>query len=365
MNILIIANIEWKFLKQRHQFLAETLSRFGHNVVFVESSAKRNPTFKDIPRIFARVLKAVAPSEPKGLSTVKVISPLVLPSTFKLFRRVNEMIFIPVLERKIRKVLNGQAPDLIINYLPSATALSLWRRLDKRTMIYDCVSNFEGVSGMPSDVAITESELIAVSKAVVADCEFLYQKHKNAARVIRLVEPGVDYSHFGSKPLRIPESIRNVLYYGLVNQKLDLEFVKGLIDRGLKVTMLGPVAQDVDLPNGVCYMPPVAHGVLPEIVQNYDALLLPYADTPLTQGIIPAKFFEYFALGLPIIATDRANWRRYSNVMVCSDSADEIMSLLNNYSPDFERARAKERKEIAQQHGWDAKAKQFLELGNA
>src|SRR5690606_4881766 len=167
-NFIIISNIEWGFLKQRHQFLAEKSAEKGNNVIFVESSAKRKPTLNDVPRNFLRLEKLISRRINYGkqlngygqinpdITKVKVITPIVFPSTFKIFRFFNKVFFIKFLVKQIKNQIDHNHPIHIITYLPSSTSLQIISSFDARTVIYDCVSNFEAVIGMPRDTSKIE-----------------------------------------------------------------------------------------------------------------------------------------------------------------------------------------------------------------
>ena len=225
-NFVIISNIEWGFLKQRHQFLAEQLSEQGANVIFIESSAKRNPKLNDIPRILDRLQKVIFTKKSKesdsdnttadtntNNSKVNIITPFVLPSTLSIFRLFNKLLFLKPLKKKINSKIKKEQTTTVICYLPSSTSFELIESVKPDRVVYDCVSNFEALKNMPKDTVQLENKLIELADVTYVDCDFLYEKHKQKANKICLLEPGVDFELFANLNAgKEIKEIRNIGY---------------------------------------------------------------------------------------------------------------------------------------------------------
>lgn len=361
-DIVILANIEWLFLKQRHQNLAENLVDFGYNVIFVESAAKRNPQFADIPRIFSRLLKSVKTQTPHSDSAVNVVSPFVLPSTFKINRLFNKLFFVKKLASKISSYFKNDECILII-YAPTSTNLQLIDFLKPSKVIYDCVSNFEAFKEMPADTVQIENQLIKEANAVVVDCEFLLQKHTALSKTIKIIEPAVDFKLFNRffKPQSRTE-LRKLIYYGQVDPlKIDINLLNFLAEKGITITIVGGV-KSTDISNLIEILPVVKSDQLPEIINKFDAIILPYNVNDYTNGIIPAKFYECFATGLPIVATKMYNFLRYENLLITGNTYDEILEQINLFTISSDTEHALERIKIAQNNSWQKFTENFSDV---
>ncbi len=358
INIVFIANIEWNFLKQRHQFLAEILENMGQNVIFIESSAKRNPKLSDIPRIVKRLIKVLnkkKSSYSNSNNTVKVITPIVLPSTNKFFNLINDKILTKKLVNQVAN-LKTHKKTAIINYLPSHTSLKICEKLKHDFMIYDCVSNFEYVPNMPKDVVYTEDRLIKLSDIVVYDCNFLKSKHELKAKHNIVIPPGVNFNIFNLNLKR--EKIEKVLYFGLVSEKIDLNLLSE-VSNICKLDIIGESRIDLD---GILvneFIDKVENFELPNLIKNYDALLLPYKTTEYAKGVIPAKFFECLATGLPVIASATPNFLDYKEFLILSETG-EYKELIKNYV--YNESERSSRIALAAANDWNFKGKKFWEL---
>lgn len=342
-NLLILSNIEWNFLKQRHQHLALGL-KDKYNVIFVESLVKRNPGFRDISRIFRRIFS----TQKKSYAEIKIITPVILPSTFKVYRILNRLYFSRRLTKKIKSAMIGGS-TVLWNYLPSQTVIDLIDFIHPEAIVYDCVSNFAALDDMPRDTSKLEQEIVHKSNMVVVDCDFLYEKHRQSARRIELIGPGVDFIKF-NMPYDAVKGIRNLGYFGVVDKRLNLEILHALKKAGYNIDLIGPVRLDRKLLTGINLIPEVPHADLPRALQKYDGYLLPYVHNELTKGVIPAKTFECFATGKPVIISGLINLKKYSAIAIFEDSADKLIQRLKGRI-DTESL-SKQRLEVAQKHDW-------------
>lgn len=355
-NLIIISNIEWGYLKQRHQHLAIAL-KDAFNVVYIESTAKRNPGLKDIPRILVRLLglfrkkKAGQRADPDSKG-INIITPIVCPSTFRIFRLLNTLYFSRRLVRQIQARCHTGTRTVLFSYLPSSTVFDIIRLLDHQALVYDCVSNFAGVAGMPPDTIHLEKELIRQSAMVFTDCDYLYEKHRGLAKKIKLIEPGVDFALFNAIRGDSCRDIKKITYYGAISDKIDFDVLRYLLERGIEITMIGPIKFHHAVLDSVQYIPPVAHQDLPGRLADADALIIPYLDNTFMLGVIPAKFFECFATGKPVIATYSDNYKRYDNLIIQGKTPEEIYNRIQNIQHEESPEKQRQRLEIARKQDW-------------
>jgi len=368
-NIVILSNIEWGFLKQRHQFLAENLAENGYHVVFVESAAKRNITLADIPRIIKRLKKNFSekkkPTKSGSYSGIHIVTPIVLPSTLKFFRVLNKLIFINKLGKKISSKFIANLPVKVIWYAPTSTTRDLLSYLKPVKNVYDCVSNFEAFKNMPNDTVAIENNLIKQADVVCVDCDFLLNKHKHKCRRIELIEPAVDFELFNApfKVRVVSKQIKSIVYYGqLESISKNPDLLVYLSQNGYDITVIGTVVEGTKLAPSVTVKPPVPNDQLPHIIGKFDAVILPYNNSEFSNGVIPAKVFECFAVGLPIIASLSYNLNKYSHLFITGNTYEEILSNLKNYSAEKEYQRSADKLQIAKEHSWGKFTELFVNV---
>lgn len=136
---------------------------------------------------------------------------------------------------------------------------------------------------------------------------------------VRLITNGADTEIF--KPLKNKEEngYFTIFYSGIIGLYYRLDVVvkalKKLIDRGLKdinlvfagkgeVQTILNLAIELGIPSYVTYIGSIDDKAkLAELIAEAEVGLVPYDDNPLWKNVLPAKFFEYCACGIPVVAT--------------------------------------------------------------
>ncbi len=141
---------------------------------------------------------------------------------------------------------------------------------------------------------------------------------KRGLRTAKIMPNGADTAIF--KPLSYKNNPSFTMFYaggigGYYRLDIVLQSIKLLIDRGfdqlvLKVAGDGEVHQllalinKLDLRDKVIYLGAISdRNELSNAIANADLALIPYDDNILWKNSVPAKFFEYCACGVPIVAT--------------------------------------------------------------
>ncbi len=154
---------------------------------------------------------------------------------------------------------------------------------------------------------------------------------------------------------------------GVIDPRLDLDFIQALSDRMTKGTIVfigpqqNPDSRIAALRN-VTLMPAVGPDELPAIAAKSACLIMPYRDSEVTRAMQPLKLKEYLATGLPVVA------RQLPATQAWSDACD-LVSTAEDFAAMVERRI--EQREISQEQkvartrlsdeGWKAKADQFYE----
>lgn len=370
-DIVILSNIEWDFQWQRHQIFATFFCASSRKVIFVESQAKRNPEFKDIPRILERLLRFITKRGQKNSSqkrdgtreNLTVISPMVLPSTYKVFRQINRKIFIPWLVRSIQREIIT-AP-IVINYSPTQTSIDVIKSLTPQVVVYDCVENFPEYPGVSKDTTEIENRIFRDADLIITDSKFLFEKaQKNRPDAMRIL-PGVDYRHFNQADTGILKSPPQTLCYfgGIHERRINFELLKQIVSQGFRVEIFGPVKSKIPphLEN-VVFHGAVPYDRLPALIRDFDCFILPYTLSEFTKGIIPAKLFECFATGKPIIATPLPSFYEYKDLIYLKESGDECVKTLERMVSLEDEHKYNKRKALAKENSWDSR---FLEFRTA
>ena len=362
--VVILSGIRWDFLWQRHQILAILFARAGYPTIYVETTGLRNPSLipGNICKVLDRLLRAGCKSRSTPDSTPSnliVYSPLVVPPTWKVFRRLNTTVFVPRVARDLRRLLGGVSPA-VIAYPPTRTTLDLLSKLEPRRVLYDCVLNYEFFPGVPSDIAETEKILFRRADAVTVDSGFLLEKHRGLRPDLVQIGSGVDHELFEQArmgPLRRPA--RTVCFFGMMDEsRFDFDLVGKLAEEGYQVRLLGTLARPAfaRLP-GVEYRGEVPHWDLPRHLSDADALIIPYKINAFSKGTFPAKIYECLATGKPTIVTPLPDLVPFGDLLYLAKDARGFVDTLRRL-PDLEtEVRVEARAELARQNSWETRFK--------
>lgn len=365
MDVVFLSNIEWTLQWQRHQIFATFFAQICRKVIFVNSHGKRNPTFKDIPRVLDRALRFV---RTRGIKKQKkedhnlpenliVVSPLVFPSTYGIFRRINRILFIPILVRSIKN--QGIENPLVMNYMPTQTSRDVIQKLNPRLVVYDCVENFPEYPGVPRDTAEIEKNIFGSADLVFTDSKFLFDKASQNRNDVKRVLPGVDYSHFAKADTgRSGGPVKSLCFFGGINdRRIDFRLLSDVARVGhVTIDMIGPVDSKIPaFPPNVVFRGPVDYSELPRYLKSCDCFLFPYKVTEFTKGIIPAKLFECFATGKPVITTPLPSFIEYGELMYLCKTADEIKDTIQNLEHLESEYKYMRRKDLAKMSSWESR----------
>jgi glycosyltransferase involved in cell wall biosynthesis len=369
-DVVFLSNIEWDFQWQRHQIFASFFSQISRKVVFIESPAKRNPRIKDIPRIIERFLrflksrgqKVSLRKEDKHGKNLIVFSPLVLPSTFKVFRAINRKIFIPWLVESIKK--QGITNPIVINYSPTQTSIDIINAIKSRFVIYDCVENFPEFPGVPKDAAEIENIIFKEADLVITDSKFLYEKAKNIRSDAIRILPGVDYRHFNQADTGLLSGAPKTLcYFGGVNERhINLVLLKELASyREFTIKIIGPIRSRIpNFPDNVIFYGALPYEKLPEHLKKCDCFILPYQISEFTKGVIPAKTFECFATGKPILGTPLPSFQEFEGLIYLGKTGPEWLKELQEMEHLENQRKYETRKTLAKENSWESRFEKLL-----
>lgn len=365
-HIVILSSIKWDFLWQRHQILAEFFSVYS-DVTFVETTGLRNPNLKKaISRLYRGIVIGQKLQKKEQNESLKILPPIILPPTNKVFRKINKLFFIPKLQRNISTFSNK--PIILIIHLPTITSLDLMEKLNPIKVVYDCVLNFEKFPGVVKDIKITENILIKNADRFIVDSTHLIKKHADKQKDVIEIPAGVNFKHFNKlhqkdNPTNI---VKKVTYFGGIdNYRIDWDIIESILTENIIVELIGPAPEKIPIthPN-LIHIKPISHQLLPQALKDCDVLILPYKITEFTKGTFPAKLFECFATGKPIVATplpDLENFKEIIEIGRTNESFINKLKLAFQKDLDFPN-RKLERLKIAKENSWENRCSLFKEV---
>ena len=327
-DILCISSIDWDFIWQGHQEIMSTLAAQGHRVLFLENTGVRAPSVRDIPRVRQRLrnwwkgTKGFREERPN----LFVYSPIVLPMPYSAIARwVNRTLLLRSMRRWMRAI--GFSNPIVWTFLPTPLALDLIRDLDPQMTVYYCIDDFASSSAAAKRIVASEDRLFSTADLVFVTSEKLRQRAARSSDHVHLFPFGVKFDAFdrvrddtaATPPddvARLPRPV--VGYVGGLHQWVDLDLLATVAKRlpDVSLALVGPPQTDLAALHGIpnihlLGMKP--HAELPRYVKAFDVGIVPYRLTEYTANVYPTKLNEYLVMGIPVVATDLPEIRRFND----------------------------------------------------
>lgn len=305
--MVYLSPVPWSSFAQRpHKFVEWFHTVNGGDVLWVDPYPTRFPSLSDFRRLGQQSSQENC-SRPAWL---KVIRPSALPiEPLPWSGWINALMWRKVLEEV--DAYSRQQPTLLTIGKPSVLALAVMRRLETAVSVYDVMDDFPSFYSGFSRLAMRrrERELIGRVTYVLASSTALKQRWSNLRPDIQFIPNGLDASILPNPKAGALARERRIFgYVGTIGPWFDWEWIIYLAKiRPLDVVrLIGPIftPSPYSLPPNVEILSPCAHQDALRAMQDFDVGLIPFKNNNLTASVDPIKYYEYKALGLPIISKD-------------------------------------------------------------
>lgn len=287
-----------------------------YRVLWVNTLGTRKPKLclADARRAAERMQQWLASKTRTQQSTnPTIISPMMWPGfAHPIARAANRRLIIRAVTRTLRHWHHN--PPTVLTTLPITA--DLVGQLPAKHWVYYCVDNLADWPNLDRPTLLAmEQQLVRTVDATAAVGPVLAEhlQHLGANPTViphgidldlwRQPKPVIDHpTHHRLAALPHPR----LVYWGLIDRRIDWQSIDQLAAAmpNASLVFIGPrQLQSTDLPDAanLHLLPAVEHDQLPHIAAQADALLLPYADLPVTRAIEPLKLIEYLMTDLPVI----------------------------------------------------------------
>jgi uncharacterized SAM-binding protein YcdF (DUF218 family)/glycosyltransferase involved in cell wall biosynthesis len=372
-DVVCISSIDWDFIWQGHQEIMSTLAAEGQRVLFVENTGVRAPRMRDLPRLRQRIRNWWKST--KGFREERpnlfVYSPLVLPLPYaRLARWLNRVLMMRALRRWMRAT--GLYRPIVWTFLPTPLALDLIHALDPQLVIYYCIDDLSSSSPAARRIVHSEQQLFRLADLVFVTSEKLRARAAAFSQRVHVFPFGVNLERFetvrrGAEPL--PADLRALQrpiagYVGGLHQWVDQDLIASVAARMPDTTfaLVGPAQMDVSAlercPN-VHLLGQRSHADVPKYVKGFDVGIVPYRLAEYTANVYPTKLNEYLAMGVPVVATDLFEIRRFNaehgNIVGVAPDADGFVRALRQALAGSAPADVERRIAVAQENSWTSR----------
>lgn len=263
-TIIYPPSIPWNWMFQRPQQLLLHLSALGYQVLYEDLGKFDNPNLQTLSPSFS--LYQGVPASSLATSSPRILW-LTVPYHIGL--------------------ISDYRPDLVV---------------------YDAVDEpkeeFASWAPYYPEILAKSDLMFASAQSIFND---LSERHPN----VHLIPNGVDFQHFAQKqprPTDLPASLDLIGYSGAIAPWVDWDLLDYVVreNPALTFVFIGSLFQMKKFPlqrKNVKYLGLKHYSQLPGYLQHFKIGLIPFRLTEMTKGCNPIKLYEYYAAGLPVLAT--------------------------------------------------------------
>lgn len=292
----------WTF----YQMLAEALAR-ENDVVYLDA-----PT--SVVRIRGRELPLLRGAQAEAVDGVRVLRSATIPAQRTPWQQqLAARLAAGATARWARR--NAFDPDLVWCYMPSA--VELLERFPRAASVYWTGDEV---------VLPREHELLDRVDAVLCVSTPVHERHRaTLGERAHFVPVACDFDRYngavGTGAELLGDLERPLLgYAGFVNERVDEGLLTELGERLTEGTVVvaGPAGDEqrraLEGAPRIALLGLQPPEQVPALIDAFDVALVPYRDTVFNRSSNPVKFYEYLALGKPVVSTDIPTLRPFSAV---------------------------------------------------
>lgn len=311
MRLIYFSPVPWfSFTQRPHKYVQWFHERTGGNVLWVDPYPTRLPVWRDF-RSNKDKLRNSSTSirvnyAPEWLTIGRVhalpIEPLPGSGSVNGF-------FWDKLFQQIELFLKAGGCQIVIGK-PSELALQVLNRHPEVFSIYDAMDDFPAFyHGFSRKSMARREKAIAerVSRVLVSST-MLAERFSGlrSMPVIALNACAIESLPCISEKMKKP--LQTVLgYVGTIGHWFDWSLVFSLAQTNpsMRIRLIGPIytVPPAGMPLNIEIFPACDHASAIQWMQGFSVGLIPFIKNELTASVDPIKYYEYFALGLPVLST--------------------------------------------------------------
>lgn len=306
MQLIYLAPLAWSSFAQRpHMFVRWFHEKYQCPVLWINPYPTRFPALSDFKRI-ARSPDDCATEIPEWL---EIISPKSLPiEPLPGAQFINAFLWQSLFNRL--RDFSARGKTFLAIGKPSELALQSLHLLPECVSFYDAMDDYPQFYRGLSRTAFIHREHLLVKKITImaVSSTGLKEKWKNDREDIQLIRNGLMPDLFLPLAAKREKNAPFVLgYLGTIAQWFDWNWticLAQLFPESI-VRLIGPCYAQVpeNLPGNVQILPACNHASAIAAMKQFDVGLIPFKQNQLTASVDPIKFYEYRALGIPVVAT--------------------------------------------------------------
>jgi len=358
-RMMYILNVNWNWIKQRPQYLAEELSQYYNVDVFEKMIYRKiNHINNDSSSVnLCRLFRF-----PKG-------------NKCKVIKRINTFI--------LKKQLSWKINRYEYVWLSNALDYMLIKdKISKQMIIYDCMDDQIEFPYIKDNTELRdlyiryERELIRNSSFVFTSAEHLktvlLKRYGDADQnKIIVLNNGVSSKLASLNQYTCCDkknrSNKVITYIGTISQWIDWNvIIKSLnVYNNIEYHFWGPIDNIIPQNEHLIYK-----GILPQeeiyaVMKNSDLLIMPFVVNDLILSVNPVKLYEYILSEVPVLACGYTETEKFSNYVYLYYNDQDFMDIIRRLSKGSLNRKSESGVEFVKNNTWEKRAKFVYDIIDA
>lgn len=360
-KIMYLCPVDWQWIKQRPQFLAEELSSYYDVHAVYPYSNKR---------------KGLQKSRNTSVPLIPFYSLPTLGGKLQLCIKINAYLS----KLQMRIIYNKLQPDVI--WLTMPWQIDFFPKKLSCKLVYDCMDDYSAITldrKCVDDLTIKEAELLSKASLIFASSgnlkSLLVKRYKLSEEKISLLRNGYSGKwHTESVPKRIHSNMSNdtfkIGYFGTVGRWFDFQLlIDSLsINQQVEYHVWGPLESGITFPkhDRLFYRGVLEHHHIQQYASEMDALVMPFIVNEIVLSVDPVKLYEYISMGKNILCIQYPEVKRFEPFVFFYNTADEYIEQLNAVMQSRDTKYShQDAVNFLSDNSWETRARQVLYLINA
>lgn len=339
-KMLYIMDIDWDWIYQRPQAIAEHLSK-DYDV-----------TVAYPVKFWNRYKQEKQRDEAQSIRKIKLWA---VP-----FQRKNRIAgWISEWYRKLQ-LRNYQKYEYI--YIDYPIGIEYISEKYRGCLIYDCIDDYEQMctnEHLRKRIARDEEVLIQRSDIVIVSSRKLLQKKSQICNSrLHLVRNGTGLAKVYDVKENVVKEQHNIGYIGTIADWFDYSLIERSTQSqtDLRYHLIGPNLTLNQTKNSrIIYEGIVEHAHLKLYVKDYDCMVMPFVVNEIVKAVDPVKLYEYIAYGKCIVSVYYEELEYFKDYVYFYRTEEEYNALLDNlinhgFPPKYN---SQQQEEFLEKNSWD------------
>tara|TARA_R110001592_G_scaffold45986_2_gene146681 strand:- start:10482 stop:11633 length:1152 start_codon:yes stop_codon:yes gene_type:complete len=277
------------------------------------------------------------------------------------------------IRRKIKSVTSTNS-SILINFqydFPEINAVDIFTR-----KIYYCNDDFvnQDVNSSKAEVARKDdlqARVVKGSTEVITVSYPLQEQFAKYGKKTHVILSGHNFDLNISRNFAVSkDEIIKVCYLGFLNSGIAIDWLKYILENNkIYLTVIGPIEvpgfrEFIEQASNAKHIEFLTGNNLQFEMLKHDVLLMPYS-SPVANAVttVPAKLFQYLAVGKPIVSSSLQNLISLPDGFVYKSESKEsfLKNILVSNAADNDGAR-NDRIEYSALHTWDARGNELFKV---